>query len=63
VHAFYTPPSMGQVSFDTRDHRGRAGDPTKTIHDLYDFMTYNREQGHLNWTALRSRRITSRNDS
>ena len=42
------------MSFDTQGIPvSPTGDPTKTIHDLYDFMTYNQStQGHLNSDGL-----------
>lgn len=51
---FYTPPAMGQMSFDTQGIQvDPKGDPSKVIRDLYDFMTYNQStQGHLNSDGL-----------
>lgn len=50
----YTPPSAGQMHFDTGGVPvSPGGDPTKSIRDYYDFMTYNQStQGHLNSDGL-----------
>jgi len=50
----YTPPTMGQMSFDPLTIPVVPnGDPTKDIRDLYDYMTYNQStQGHLNSDGL-----------
>jgi hypothetical protein len=51
---FYTPPSAGQMSFDSQGVTiDPAGDPSTSIRDLYDFITYNQStQGHLNSDGL-----------
>jgi len=50
----YTPPNAGTMAFDTGSILvDPAGEPTKTIRDLYDFATYNQStQGHLNAEGL-----------
>jgi hypothetical protein len=54
--SFYTPPGKvgAQMGFDTQGVPvNPMGDPSKSIHDLYDFMTYNQStQGHLNSDGL-----------
>jgi hypothetical protein len=52
--SFYTPPSSGQMSFDSQGIPvNPAGDPGTSIRDLYDYMTYNQStQGHLNSDGL-----------
>ena len=51
---FYTPPGTGQMGFATLGVPvNPMGDPTRTIRDLYDYMTYNQStQGHLNSNGL-----------
>lgn len=50
----YTPPSMGQMYFETGGIPvSPGGDPATTLRDLRDFMTYNQStQGHLNADGL-----------
>jgi hypothetical protein len=50
----YTPPAVGQMSFDTQGTPvNPSGDPTQAIRDLYDYMTYNQStQGHLDSDGL-----------
>ena len=50
----YTPTGTGTIHFDPGSIPvDPTGDKTKTIHDLYDFMTYNQStQGHLNSDGL-----------
>lgn len=50
----YTPPAEGQMAFDTGGLTvNPVGDPTKSVRDLYDFLTYNLStQGHLNADGL-----------
>src|SRR5262249_18290189 len=51
---FYTPPTTGQMSFDTQGVPvDPEGDRRKTIRDLYDFMIYDQStQGHMNSDGL-----------
>jgi hypothetical protein len=51
---FYTPPAKGQMGFDTQGTPvSPTGDPTQSIRDLYDYVTYNQStQGHLSSDGL-----------
>jgi hypothetical protein len=50
----YTPTGTGTIHFDPGSIPvDPSGDKSKTIHDLYDFMTYNQStQGHLSSDGL-----------
>jgi hypothetical protein len=52
--ADYTPPSMGQLHFDTQGVAiNPTGDPTKVLRGYADFMTYAQStQGHMNSDGL-----------
>jgi len=52
--SFYTPPSTGQMSFNTEGVTlDPSGDPSQVLRDLYDYVTYSTSSaGHLNSDGL-----------